>query len=79
MKKRILYFYDKMVITIILGILAFLGCSRKNYPEKPIDASEKTVQDKNDTIGPCDTVMMPKKPHDRVIALYGVRPTRFDK
>lgn len=73
MKRRILRFYDKMIIAAILAILGFFGCCRKTYPEKK--ATEKTVQAK-DSLQGLDTTDIKNKFDRRVIALYGVRPAQ---
>lgn len=79
MKKHFLRLYDKVIIATLLGITGLMGCNRKNYPEKQIDPSEQTAKEKSDSLRICDTILMPKTPNDRVIALYGVRPTELDK
>lgn len=73
MKKRFLHFYDKIIIAFILGILALFGCARKTYSEKRQEKSEV----KKDTIQSADSLKIIKDGFDnRVIAMYGVRPTR---
>lgn len=79
MKIRYLKLYDKMITAIILGLIAFWGCSRKNYPQKSKNSPEQKVGIATDTVRPCDTVIMPKEPGERVIAMYGVPPLKMTK
>ena len=67
MKRRILKFYDKMIIATLLSIFALIGCCRKIYSEKKANKTEQAT----------DTIRINKKIPDReVIAMYGVRPTQ---
>ena len=79
MRTQFLRIYDKIILTAILAVLGLLGCNRKTYPEKQTEHSEQNAKQKADSVRICDTIIMPKNPHDRVIALYGVRPTQLDK
>lgn len=80
MKKQFLHFYDKMIIAIILGILALFGCAKKTYPEK--NTTEEQTELKQDSLNEerSDTLRIIKdRFKDRVIAMYGVRPSKLDK
>lgn len=68
-----------MIIAIILGLIAFWGCSRKNYPQKQTDFTEQNAENKIDTVRSGNTIIMPKDPSDRVIAMYGVPPFKMNK
>lgn len=72
MKKRFLHFYDKAIIAALVGILGFISCCRKTYPEKQQQQSETNI----DSLKQSDTIRIIRDKFDnRVIALYGVRPT----
>lgn len=66
MRKKLLTFYDKIVIAALLGILSFVGCARKSYPEKRENAESHA-----DSTKIIDTDF-----NTQPIAMYGVRPTR---
>ncbi len=72
MKKRLLHFYDKIIIAALVGVLGLISCARKNYPEKQQEQSETKL----DSLKMSDTLRIIRdKFEDRVIAMYGVRPT----
>lgn len=73
MKKRFLHFYDKVIIAALVGVLGLISCCRKTYPEKKQQQSETTV----DSLKQSDTIRIIRDKFDnRVIAMYGVRPTK---
>ena len=72
MKKRFLHFYDKLIVAALVGALGIISCCRKTYPEKKIEQAES----KMDSLKNSDTIRIIKDKFDnRVIAMYGVRPT----
>ncbi len=72
MRKRLLTFYDKIILASLVGVLGLFGCCRKTYPEK----KKQPVESKVDTIQQVDTFKIIKEKFDnRAIAMYGVRPT----
>ncbi|MDO5523961.1 MAG: hypothetical protein Q4G48_07955 [Bacteroidia bacterium] len=77
MRKRLLALYDKIVIAAILGLLAFFGCARKNYPEKERE-QEELRKKTEDSIRSLDSTILipPGKFDNNPIAMYGVRPTQ---
>lgn len=73
MKQHFLRFYDKLIIAALMGVLALFGCSRKTYPDK----SREQAESKTDSLKKSDTIHTVKDRFDnRVIAMYGVRPTK---
>ncbi len=76
MKKHILHLYDKVIIAVLVGILGFISCCRKTYPEKKQEQAESKI----DSLKNSDTIRIIKDKFDnRVIAMYGVRPTEDTK
>lgn len=72
MKKHILHLYDKVIIAALVGLLGFINCCRKTYPEKKQEQAESKI----DSLKNSDTIRIIKDKFDnRVIAMYGVRPT----
>lgn len=72
MRKRILNFYDKIIVAALVGVLGLISCSRKTYPEKEQEQAESKI----DSLKNSDTIRIIKDKFDnRVIAMYGVRPT----
>lgn len=67
MKKRFLKLYDKIIIAALLGVLSFVGCARKTYSEKQREKSESLTDSLKTNDNNFD---------NRIIAMYGVRPTR---
>lgn len=76
MKRRLLLYYDKLIIATILAILSLFGCSRKNYIQKETKQAE-SIKGEEDSSHFSDTIRVPRKQFDdKVIAMYGVQPTR---
>lgn len=72
MKREFLKFYDKVIIAALVGLLGFINCCRKTYPEK----KQEQAESKMDSLKNSDTIRIIKDKFDnRIIAMYGVRPT----
>lgn len=72
MRKGLLTFYDKIILAALVGMLGLIGCCRKTYPEK----KQQQAESKTDSLKNSDAIRIIKDKFDnRVIAMYGVRPT----